>query len=86
MCELSPQTLVSDSVSLVKSLDAIALLDTTPCNSNPCQRGSCSDEAPASGSGDYVYKCTCPTRYTGVNCETGRETYTQPHQEPHHQN
>ena len=44
-------------------------VDIDECNSNPCQNdATCND-------GGNGYICTCPTGYTGPDCETGMYVY-----------
>ena len=44
-----------------------------PCNSNPCQnQGTCSVNGVSS---TYTYFCTCPSGYTGVNCQTCKQFF-----------
>ena len=42
--------------------------DINECQSQPCHHGNCTD-------GVNSYKCACSAGYTGVNCETGKQSF-----------
>ena len=47
----------------------ISLTDINECDSSPCQNGAtCNNNINS-------YSCTCAAGYSGINCETGKNTF-----------
>ncbi|XP_033625701.1 uncharacterized protein LOC117288937, partial [Asterias rubens] len=56
-----PNTNIQDNC--ITQITVTAVTDTNPCSSNPCVNGG---NCQVSGN---VYFCSCPTGYTGTNCQ-----------------
>jgi len=55
---------ITTSISAIGTRCEIA---TNPCQRNPCLNGGTCSVATTTASG---YTCSCPTQFTGTNCQT----------------